>query len=108
MMKKRPECKDIIQVMLPAVRASVAEELHNKYNYNQEKIARMLGVVQVAVSKYLHGKYSKEIAQMKNYIKHNGLEDEIVKKLAGGRGRKEVDDAIDKLCDSLVAVKTAV
>jgi predicted transcriptional regulator len=106
-MMKRPECKEIIQVVLPAVRASVAEELHARYNYNQEEIAKMLGVVQVSVSKYLHGKYSKEISHMKNYIKHNRLDEEVIRKLAGGRERREVDDAIDRLCDSLVSVKTA-
>ena len=105
-MIKKPECKDIIQVVLPAVRASVAEELHSKHGYSQEQIANKLGVVQVAISKYLHGKYSKDILRMKKYILQQGLSDNIVKRVLKSNDRKQIDNQIDELCDRLVAVET--
>lgn len=104
---KKPECKDIIRVVLPAVRASVAEEVHDKYSYSQEEIAKRLGVAQVAVSKYLNGRYSKEISQMKKYIIHEKLSDEVVKKVVGGKDRHQIDEAIDVLCDRLVGAQNA-
>ncbi len=103
----KPECKDIVRVVLPAVRASVAETMHKRYGYNQERIAQRLGVVQVAVSKYLNGRYSKEISHMKDYISKNKLSDTIVDKIEKGGNRKEIDNAIDNLCDELVALNVA-
>ena len=62
---------------MPAIRAAVAEELSNEYNYTQEEIASSLGIVQVAVSKYLNKKYSSKIAKLKNYIKEKGLAEDL-------------------------------
>ncbi len=102
-----PECKDIIKVVLPAVRASIAETLRKKYGYKQEEIARRLGVVQVAVSKYLSGKHSKDIEQLKNYIMEHRLNGAIVKKLVADGPSKKTDAEIDTLCEKLVAVNIA-
>lgn len=103
-MMNKPECKNIVRAVLPAVRASVATMMHDKYGYSQEKIAEKLGVVQVAVSKYLHDRYSKDIYKLKNYILEHGLSDAIVKKIVGGEGRQQIDNAIDDLCDNLIAI----
>lgn len=104
---KKPECKDIIKVVLPAVRASVAETMREKYRYSQEEIAQKLGVVQVAVSKYLHKRYSAEISKMKAYVTEHGLTEGIVSEIVKGGSRQEVDAEIDRLCDRLVAVDVA-
>lgn len=103
----KPECKDIVRAVLPAVRASVAAAMHDKYGYSQEKIAERLGVVQVAVSKYLRSKYSKDIAHLKGYIIKHNLSDSIVSKIASGESRQQIDRAIDELCDRLVATNVA-
>lgn len=106
-MMKNPECKDIVKVVLPAIRASVAEAMHNDYGYSQERIANKLGVVQVAVSKYLHGRYSKDISNAKKYIVQHGLDRAVVSKIAKGGNRKQIDGAIDELCDRLIVANFA-
>jgi predicted transcriptional regulator len=96
------ECRRIGREVLPAVRATVAELMRDKYGWRQERIAKALGVVQVAVSKYLNGRYSKEVLKMKNHIMREGLVDAIAKKLASGKNGKEVYTDIDVLCAELV------
>ncbi len=97
------ECKSIVRVMLPAVRASIAESMHANFGYNQEEIAAKLGVVQVAVSKYLRGRYSRQIASAKKYIAKRKLADSIIKGIASGYSRQQIDRAIDELCERLVS-----
>lgn len=97
------ECKSIVRVILPAVRASIAETMRSDFGYNQEQIAAKLGVVQVAVSKYLRGRYSKQIADAKKYISKQRLTDSIVKGITSGYSRQQIDTAIDDLCERLVS-----
>jgi len=85
---------------LPAIRAAVAEELSNKYNYTQEEIASALGIVQVAVSKYLNKKYSSKIAKLKNYIKEKGLADDIVKSIIDKQEKEKIENKINLLCEN--------
>lgn len=99
-----PQCKDIVSMLLPAVRASVAEELHKKYGYTQEAIAAKLGIVQVAVSKYLRGKYSQRIKVIKERIEEQRLDSRVIECILNKRSRAEIDVAVDELCDRLVAV----
>jgi len=97
------ECKRITKVILPAIRASVAEIMCRKYDYKQEEVAAKLGVVQVAVSKYLNNKYSKGIASVKNRIIKARLNEGVIKRILGGGTREEIDREIDALCDSLIS-----
>jgi len=85
---------------LPAIRAAVAEELSNKYNYTQEEIASALGIVQVAVSKYLNKKYSSKIAKLKNYIKEKGLAEDIVKSIIDKQEKEKIENKINLLCEN--------
>jgi predicted transcriptional regulator len=85
---------------LPAIRAAVAEELSNKYNYTQEEIAGSLGIVQVAVSKYLNKRYSNKIAKLKNYIKEKGLAEEIVKSIIDKQQKEKIENKINLLCEN--------
>ena len=101
----KPECKDIIGVVLPAVRASVAEVMRDRYGYKQKEIAEKLGVVQVAVSKYLNGKCSEEIALIKERIISQGLNGGVIESIVSGRKRQEIEREIDKLCDELISVR---
>ncbi len=71
-------CETIIKRFLPAIRSSITKELFNKYDFNQEEIAKRLGVTQAAVSKYLSGKYAQNI---KNLEKNKKIK-EISKKLS--------------------------
>ena len=85
---------------MPAIRAAVAEELSDKYNYTQEEIANSLGIVQVAVSKYLNKRYSSKIAKLKNYIKEKGLADDIVKSIIDKQEKEKIENKINLLCEN--------
>jgi len=85
---------------LPAIRAAVAEELSNKYNYTQEEIAGSLGIVQVAVSKYLNKRYSNKIAKLKNYIKEKGLAEDVVKSIIDKQQKEKIENKINLLCEN--------
>lgn len=93
-----PECRRVTRVILPAIRASVAEVMSRRYNYNQEEIARKLDIVQVAVSKYLNRRYSSAVHKMKMYIIKNNLNRGIIEDILNGRGVKEIEKDIDSLC----------
>lgn len=99
----KPECKKIIKFILPAVRASVAEVMRERYGYKERDIAEKLGVVQVAVSKYLHSRYSEEISRLKERIIERKLNDGVISNIVEGKGRREIDRSIDDLCDRLIA-----
>jgi predicted transcriptional regulator len=101
------ECKSITRVLLPAVRASVAEVMHSRYNYTQEEIAAKLGVVQVAVSKYLNGRYSKAIGDAKRRIIRARLNEGVVRSILGKGTREDIDGEIDALCDKLLKFNLA-
>ncbi len=96
------ECKRITKVILPAIRASVAEIMCRKYDYRQGEVAAKLGVVQVAISKYLNNRCSRSMDSVKSHILKSRLNEGIIEKILGGGTREEIDREIDALCDSLV------
>ncbi len=98
------QCDSIIKVVLPAVRVSMAEEMRSRYNLNQQRIAKILGIAQVAVSKYLNGRYSSEVRRASEYIKKNGLVDDIAKKAAGKSNPEEIDRMISDLCAKIASI----
>lgn len=91
-------CARITKVILPAIRASVAESLMRDEGYTQEEIARSLGVAQVAVSKYLNGHYSDEVARMKQQIRGRKLDRGIVRGIVHERSPVQTSREIDALC----------
>ncbi|HUB92848.1 MAG TPA: hypothetical protein VL945_02705 [Candidatus Saccharimonadales bacterium] len=101
-----PECRNISRLILPAVRASIAEIMKHDYNYRQDEIARSLGVVQVSVSKYLNRRYSSEIARMRQGIMEKGLSRGIAEDIANGKTAREIGMEIDRLCGQLAAGKS--
>ena len=92
-------CRKVTKVLLPAIRASVAEVLEKNYNFTQQETAKKLGVVQVAVSKYTNRRYSKEVMQMKEYIDAKGLNAGIIKSIVEGISTNEINRRIDILCN---------
>jgi predicted transcriptional regulator len=96
------ECSRVTRFILPAVRASIAEQMNQKYDYNQQEIANALGVAQVAVSKYLNRKYSKQVAGVKKYIVENGLDAQIMRYVRESDSEK-VNCAINELCAEIAA-----
>lgn len=58
----RPFCEIMVQEVFPTVRALIAKELINSFNYNQADAALKMGVTQPAISQYrraLRGKKAK-------------------------------------------------
>ncbi len=96
------ECARITRFILPAIRASIAEEMNEDHEYNQQEIARTLGVAQVAVSKYLNGKYSTRVAKIKKQITTNRLDKDILKYVRESNSQK-VNAAINELCADIAA-----
>lgn len=96
-----PKCISITKLVLPAIRASVADIMSNEYNYGQKEIALKLGVVQVSVSKYLNRKYSSEIGKIKGYIDERRLTANIARAIADGKTRDQVGSEIDELAATL-------
>lgn len=95
------DCITIINIMLPAVRASVAEKL-NQLGYSQNTIAEKLGIAQAAVSKYRNRKYSIEVGRVKEYIDRNGLYGNVVKEITEGCSREKIEKDINALCEELI------
>lgn len=98
-----PECRSISKVILPAIRASIAEIMSREHRYKQKEIADKLGVVQVAISKYLNGRYSSEIERLKGEILKKGLSRDIASGIAEGKPSSEIGREIDSLCGTLAA-----
>lgn len=96
-----PACRKISRLILPAIRASIAEIMSKQYRYKQEEIADKLGIVQVAVSKYLNNKYSPDIERLKDYILERKLSDSIADDIARGKPEDEIGTEIDRLCGNL-------
>lgn len=101
-----PECRNISKLILPAIRASVAEIMKQEYNYRQKEIAERLGVVQVSVSKYLNRKYSPEIEKIRMRIDEQGLSRKIVEDIVKGKPPEEIGKEIDSLCGKLAGERS--
>jgi len=48
-------CEVAVKSVVPAIKALLAQELHQNHNLRQEEIAEILGISQSAVSRYTHG-----------------------------------------------------
>jgi predicted transcriptional regulator len=96
-----PRCRNISRLILPAMRASLAEIMKSEYNYRQREIAERLGVVQVSISKYLNKKYSSDIERIKIYINEKGLNRKIIEDIVKGKSPAEIGREMDDLCGTL-------
>lgn len=97
----------MMSVLLPSIRASVAQELYTKYNYRQDDIAKSLGIVQVAVSKYIHDKYSSRMKEVKDFIISRGLNHEIVDAVVAKKDISEINRRIEVLCNNFQLLEFA-
>jgi predicted transcriptional regulator len=93
-----PECKKITRVVLPAVRAAVAQSLKEKHHYSQVEIAKKLGIVQVAVSKYINGRYSEEVEKVKRKIAEKGIGAGLVEEIVKGMDSGKIAESIEHIC----------
>lgn len=101
-------CRRVTKLLLPAIRASIAESLDGEHNFTQQQIADRLGVVQVAVSKYLNRRYSKQVMHLKEYIDSKKLSAQIIDDIVKGSSKEDVNRRIDKLCNENSLIKMLV
>ncbi len=88
----------MMSLLIPSIRASVADELYGKYNYKQDEIAKSLGIVQVAVSKYVNNKCSERMKKVKDFINTNKLNRDIIAAIMDNKGNAEINMRIEELC----------
>jgi Predicted transcriptional regulator len=93
-------CMQITNLMLPAVRASVAEKLSDM-GYGQESIAAELGIAQAAVSKYMNGRYSGDVGEVKRHIEEGMLYNGVIESIVKKKGSAAVENEINSLCERL-------
>jgi predicted transcriptional regulator len=93
-------CMQITNLMLPAVRASVAEKLSDM-GYGQESIAAELCIAQAAVSKYMNGRYSGDVGEVKKHIEEGMLYNDIIESIVKKKGSATVQKDIASLCERL-------
>lgn len=101
-------CRTVTKLVLPAIRAYVAQNLSKEHHYTQSKIADKIGIVQVGVGKYLSKKYSEEVGEVVEFISENELGTEIVDGILQGDNLKETEKKIDKLCNDSELLDFAV
>ncbi len=95
-------CMAITGVILPAVRASVADKLSG-LGYGQQSIADDLGIAQAAVSKYRNRRYSEEVGKMKAYIEAENMHSVIITAITEKKEKEIVQKHINSLCEQLIA-----
>jgi predicted transcriptional regulator len=89
-------CERVLKLTIPALRISASCKLRDRYDLNQVEIAKRVGIAQAAVSKYLNGRYTERIGKVRRIVEEMGLDDPIVKALAGSnQGRKQASAMID-------------
>jgi len=72
----RPFCEIMVQEIFPTVRALIARDLMETFNYNQAETALKMGVTQPAISQYkreLRGKKAKLLEE--NIIVRKSIKD---------------------------------
>lgn len=72
----RPFCEIMVQDIFPTVRALIAHEMMETFNYNQAETAQKMGVTQPAISQYkreLRGKKAKLLEE--NIVVRKSIKD---------------------------------
>jgi predicted transcriptional regulator len=95
----------MVSVILPALRAAIAQELSAKYNYRQAEIARRLGVVQVAVSKYINYRYSGRVGAVKEYIVSRKMHSAVVDAILNNADKDNINLKIEGVCTDSQVLK---
>lgn len=102
-MKMMMPCETVTKFLLPALRTCIAKDLAEKYKFNQNKIAAILGVTQPVVSKYLSGKCDEKISFAIKDSKIKKTSEEIIKMVIENKVNvSEVSNIILKSCSQLL------
>ena len=92
-------CETAIKHFLPAVKANIAKELTNRYNFNQIDTASKLDITQAAVSKYLSSDYSDAIKRVEKKKKVGEISKKIAFSIVKERvNKQEIGNLFCKYC----------
>jgi predicted transcriptional regulator len=80
----KPYCETVAQTLLPTLRALIAKELMDKYDFTQQKVALKLGLTQSAVSQYLRNLRGSSIKSLETDKEINKQIEEFASRLASG------------------------
>lgn len=96
----------MVKEFLPALRASSARLMHEKYKLNQERIASLLETTQAAVSKYLSGNYSDEVKDFEKSLDRDQVA-KFVKAAMDGK-RYEAQRSVCKMCSKNLSFRCSL
>ena len=97
----KPKCEELSKIVIPSIRALVAELLIKKFNFTQIQVAKALKISQPAVSYYLRYKRGKKAIQaIRNCAAMSKIE-ELARKIAEGASEKEVRIMFCKVCQEV-------
>jgi predicted transcriptional regulator len=77
-------CETVAQVVLPTIRALVAKELMEKYNFTQQGVASKLGLTQSAVSQYMRNLRGSKIKILESDKKISRQIEKFAGRIASG------------------------
>ncbi len=90
-------CETATKYILPALRVSIAKNLFEKFNFNQENIAISLEVTQPVVSKYLSESFDEKIKLILNNEKLTKTGLEIAESIANKKlGNEKIIETLLK------------
>ncbi len=92
-------CEINVKLIIPAVRAVIVQELHEKYRKTQNEIANLLGLTQPSVSHYLRGERgAKGLEIVRSQPAFKSVNDLIEKLITTEMSGIEVIKAICVIC----------
>ena len=93
----KPYCEIVAQTLLPALRALIAKELMEKYNFTQQDVASKLGLTQSAISQYLRNLRGSKIKILEKDEKINKEIENFASRIASGELNSF--NALSPFCD---------
>ena len=103
----KPYCEIVAQIVLPNLRALIAKELMDEYNYTQQDAAKKLGLTQSAVSQYLRNLRGSQTKILEKDEKICKLIKNFAKELASGEMDSSKSlNSFCQLCKSIRKTKT--
>lgn len=99
----RMRCENFVLKVLPSVRAIVAKELVDRYNFTHKEAARAIGTTRPAISQYLSSKRGAGmIRKLKSDPELKKMLDSIVESIANKKiSREELEVHLCEVCKKL-------
>lgn len=97
-MRMKPECEKFAKIIVPVLRARVAQTLAKEYDMQQYEIAKKLGVTQAAVSFYLAKERGADASMVRKFPEISQSAKKMAKAMNEGRKDGALTDILCDLC----------